>query len=149
MEYKLLLFDLDGTLLRSDKSISEHTLSVLQKCRKKGLMLGVATSRSEQNSMTFLSKLLPDILISSGGALVKHSGEYIYTLNAQYIDNSDHADALAYLDETKATLKIPQAAKRSGFINPANWKIQWIIIGLLAAVAIAAVVILAATRKKK
>lgn len=79
MECKLLLFDLDGTLLRSDKSISEHTLSVLHKCRKKGLMLGIATSRSEQNSMTFLSKLLPDILISSGGALVKHSGEYIYT----------------------------------------------------------------------
>lgn len=63
MECKLLLFDLDGTLLRSDKSISEHTLSVLHKCRKKGLMLGVATSRSEQNSMTFLSKLLPDIYI--------------------------------------------------------------------------------------
>lgn len=77
------------------------------------------------------------------------SGEYIYTLNAQYANNDDRADAIAYLDEAKATLKIPQAAKRSGFINPANWKIQWIIIGLLAAVAIAAVVVMAATRKKK
>lgn len=79
MEYKLLLFDLDGTLLRSDKSISEHTLSVLHRCREKGLMIGVSTSRSEQNSMTFLPKLLPDILISSGGAIVKYRGEYIYT----------------------------------------------------------------------
>ena len=79
MKYKLLLFDLDGTLLRSDKSISEHTLSVLRKCKEKGLMLGVSTSRSEQNSMDFLSELLPDILISSGGAVVKQKGEYIYT----------------------------------------------------------------------
>lgn len=78
MECKLLLFDLDGTLLKSDKTISEHTLSVLNACRSKGLMIGVSTSRSEQNSMTFLSELLPDILISSGGALVKQNGEYIY-----------------------------------------------------------------------
>lgn len=78
MRYKLLLFDLDGTLLKSDKTISEHTLSVLNECRSKGLMIGVSTSRSEQNSMEFLSRLLPDILISSGGALVKQNKEYIY-----------------------------------------------------------------------
>ncbi|MBP3476905.1 MAG: Cof-type HAD-IIB family hydrolase [Lachnospiraceae bacterium] len=78
MDYKLLLFDLDGTLLRSDKTISEHTLSVLNGCRNKGMMLGVSTSRSEQNSMTFLSELLPDILISSGGALVKQNGVLLY-----------------------------------------------------------------------
>ena len=78
MECKLLLFDLDGTLLKSDKTISEHTLSALNACRSKGLMIGVSTSRSEQNSMTFLSELLPDILISSGGALVKQNGNYIY-----------------------------------------------------------------------
>ena len=78
MHYKLLLFDLDGTLLKSDKSISEHTLSVLNKCRNKDLLIGISTSRSEQNSMNFLSKLLPDILISSGGASVKRNNEYIY-----------------------------------------------------------------------
>ena len=30
---KLLLFDLDDTLLRSDKTISERTLEALRKCR--------------------------------------------------------------------------------------------------------------------
>lgn len=78
MECKLLLFDLDGTLLKSDKTISSHTLSVLNACREKGLLIGVSTSRSEQNSMGFLSELRPDILISSGGALVKYNGDYIY-----------------------------------------------------------------------
>ena len=78
MQYRLLLFDLDGTLLRNDKTISERTLCVLEKCRNKGLMIGVSTSRSEQNSLEFLSQLLPDILISSGGASVKQNGEYIY-----------------------------------------------------------------------
>lgn len=78
MKYKLLLFDLDGTLLNSDKSISAYTLSVLDKCRNMGLLIGVSTSRSEQNSINFLSQLLPDILISSGGALVKLNKKYIY-----------------------------------------------------------------------
>ena len=75
---KLLLFDLDGTLLRSDKTISGRTLSVLKKCREKGILIGVSTSRSEQNSLAYLNELMPDILISSGGALVKRGSEYIY-----------------------------------------------------------------------
>ena len=75
---KLLLFDLDGTLLRSDKTISVRTLSALKKVREKGMLIGVSTSRSEQNSQAYLNQLTPDILISSGGALVKYKTEYIY-----------------------------------------------------------------------
>lgn len=75
---KLLLFDLDGTLLQSDKTISKRTLSVLRKCRQEGILIGVSTSRSEQNSLVYLNELMPDILISSGGALVKYGTEYIY-----------------------------------------------------------------------
>ena len=75
---KLLLFDLDGTLLQSDKTISKKTLACLKKCKEKGIMIGVSTSRSEQNSLEYLSELMPDVLISSGGALVKYKTEYIY-----------------------------------------------------------------------
>ena len=73
-----LLFDLDGTLLQSDKTISTRTLSALKKCRGNDILIGVSTSRSEQNSLVFLNELMPDILISSGGALVKYKTEYIY-----------------------------------------------------------------------
>ncbi|MDE7422978.1 MAG: Cof-type HAD-IIB family hydrolase [Lachnospiraceae bacterium] len=79
MSCKLLLFDLDGTLLQSDKMISKRTLNALKACRDKGILIGVSTSRSEQNSMIFLKELMPDILISSGGAIVKKGSEYIYT----------------------------------------------------------------------
>lgn len=75
---KLLLFDLDGTLLDNEKNISKRTLSALYACREKGILIGVSTSRGEQNSLTFLAELQPDILISSGGALVKRGAEYIY-----------------------------------------------------------------------
>lgn len=75
---RLLLFDLDGTLLRSDKTISQTTLRALQKCRDKGKLIGVSTSRGEQNALSFIEKLQPDVLIASGGALVKYHGAYIY-----------------------------------------------------------------------
>ncbi len=75
---KLLLFDLDGTLLRSDKTISQTTLKALQKCRENGILIGVSTSRGEQNALSFIEELQPDVLIASGGALVKYNGEYIY-----------------------------------------------------------------------
>ena len=74
---KLLLFDLDGTLLRSDKTISERNTELLKKCKSMGYTIGVSTSRSEQNCLTFLKEINPDILISSGGALIKFGNEYI------------------------------------------------------------------------
>ncbi|SEW46325.1 Cof-type HAD-IIB family hydrolase [[Clostridium] fimetarium] len=77
--YKMLLFDLDGTLLTSEKKLSERTLKVLKNYKEYGFKIGVSTSRSETNSMTFLLVLEPDVLISSGGALVKNDFEYIYT----------------------------------------------------------------------
>lgn len=52
---KLLLFDLDGTLLQSDKTISTRTLPALKKCRGNDILIGVSTSRSEQNSLVFES----------------------------------------------------------------------------------------------
>lgn len=75
---KLLLFDLDGTLLRSDKTISQATIKALQRCREKSILIGVSTSRGEQNALSFIEELQPDVLIASGGALVKYNGEYIY-----------------------------------------------------------------------
>ena len=74
----LLLFDLDGTLLKSDKTISERTIEILKKCKSMGYVIGIATSRGEQNCFTFIKEIDSDILISSGGALIKYGNDYIY-----------------------------------------------------------------------
>ena len=78
MQYKLLLFDLDGTLLRDDKTISEKTLLAILDCRKQGMMIGVSTSRSRKNSMIFIDKLCPDVLICSGGAYVLYKDKAVH-----------------------------------------------------------------------
>ncbi len=77
MYKKILLFDLDDTLLRKDKTLSKHTLETLSACRKRGHLIGISTSRGEQNCLSFLNELEPDIIISSGGALVRMNGKII------------------------------------------------------------------------
>ena len=44
---RLLLFDLDGTLLRPDKTISPVNLQALDDCRRAGCGIGIATARYE------------------------------------------------------------------------------------------------------
>lgn len=78
MNFKILLFDLDGTLLRSDKTVSDNTLSVISQCRKSGLIIGISTSRSDKNCVQFIKKIMPDIIISSGGALVKYRDKLVF-----------------------------------------------------------------------
>lgn len=67
---KMIISDLDNTLLRGDKTISEYTIDVLKKCQSKGIKVAFATARSEQSSSEILKQFGPDIFIGYGGALV-------------------------------------------------------------------------------
>lgn len=42
-KYKVIALDLDDTLLRSDKSISENTIKTLQKAQSQGFSIAIAT----------------------------------------------------------------------------------------------------------
>ena len=67
---RLLILDLDGTLLRRDKTISAYTRSVLERCRAKGIKIAVATARAERTARHHTALIKSDILISSNGAWV-------------------------------------------------------------------------------
>lgn len=127
MNYKLLLFDLDGTLLRSDKTISTYTLQTLQKCREKGLLIGVSTSRSEQNSLTFIDTLNPDILITSGGALVKYCGAYVFTAEFTAEETCAFIRAARDLcgDDCEITVDTINAHYWNYKINPLSYDSTW------------------------
>ena len=78
MNVRAIITDLDGTLLRSDKTISERTLETLAKCREMGIIIGAATARSEDSARRYLDLFKPDIIISNGGALARCFGEIVY-----------------------------------------------------------------------
>lgn len=67
---KAIITDLDRTLLRTDKSISDYTLSILQKCHEKGLLLMAASARPVRDIRTFGSLIPFDAFTASNGAVI-------------------------------------------------------------------------------
>lgn len=66
----LLCFDLDETLLRSDKSISEYTISVLKRWKQNGGKIAFATARSIFKVIEYTNLVEIDALVSLSGAFV-------------------------------------------------------------------------------
>lgn len=75
---KMIILDLDGTLLRSDKTISDYTVSILERCKQNNIVIVIATGRSEMAAKDYVSMVKPDILISNGGSLVRHGENIIH-----------------------------------------------------------------------
>ena len=78
MSIKMIVTDLDRTLLRSDKNISEYTARVLSACQQRGKFVVFATARSENSCKRFTDTIKPDAIVSNGGALVRVGEDNIY-----------------------------------------------------------------------
>ncbi len=65
-----ICFDLDDTLLHTDKSISEYTIYILKECRKRGHKLIANTARSLEYARCILDIIKPDYSILYAGALI-------------------------------------------------------------------------------
>jgi Cof subfamily protein (haloacid dehalogenase superfamily) len=56
-EIKLIVTDLDNTLLRRDKTVSDRTVEVLRHCRESGIKLAFATARPKRAVFQYLDIL--------------------------------------------------------------------------------------------
>lgn len=75
---KLIITDLDFTLLHTDKSISEYTQYIFKKCSKYGIRTAIATARYQIGAEKFINALKPDFEITTDGTMVHCNGELIY-----------------------------------------------------------------------
>jgi len=67
MEIKMIAVDLDDTLLRDDKTVSDRVTATLEKCRDKGIKVIYATARG-QSAQTLLPSILFDGCVQTNGA---------------------------------------------------------------------------------
>jgi Cof subfamily protein (haloacid dehalogenase superfamily) len=82
---KVVISDLDGTLLNSDHTISAYTKSVFQELHEQNYLIIVATGRHHMDAMAIISSLeLPVYLVTSNGARI-HSPqkELLYSFNLE------------------------------------------------------------------
>ena len=79
---KMIVTDLDGTLLRDDTSISDYTKNVLGECRRVGIKLAFATGRSTAGKVAPAEMF--DGRATSNGALAKAGEILIYDKRIPY-----------------------------------------------------------------
>ena len=70
---KMIVLDLDGTLLRDDKTISDITIAALQKCKAANIIISIATARFWIAAEKFIDILQPDYEITADGAIIHHA----------------------------------------------------------------------------
>lgn len=65
---RAIICDLDRTLLRTDKTISDHTLQVLRACRAQGILLMAATARPARAIEAYQKQVCFDAAVTLNGA---------------------------------------------------------------------------------
>lgn len=78
MKYKMIVTDLDRTLLRGDGSISEYTVKILDRVRGNGIKLVFATARPIRNVKNVKARVCFDSCIYHNGAVVQFEKEIVF-----------------------------------------------------------------------
>ena len=74
MKYKLLVLDVDGTLLNSKRELTKRTISTLIKVQQLGIRIALATGRPTHGVMSLVKPLGMDV---HGGYIIAHNGAVI------------------------------------------------------------------------
>lgn len=67
---KMIVTDLDRTLLRTDKTISDYTAQIFNKCREKNIKIVFATARPKRTVNLFFKKIPADCLTTHNGGVI-------------------------------------------------------------------------------
>ena len=69
MKIAMVVIDLDDTLLRRDKTVSDYSVSVLRRCRKNGIKLVIATGRGHPGEVA-PTELFDGIIANNGANII-------------------------------------------------------------------------------
>ena len=67
---KMVITDLDRSLLNNDRKISDYTIKVFEKLKQKDIKIVFATARPLRNTLELFNSIMPDASICHCGAIV-------------------------------------------------------------------------------
>ncbi|MGL5662192.1 MAG: HAD family hydrolase, partial [Cetobacterium sp.] len=78
--YKLIVSDLDGTLVDKNKNISEYTKKIVTLLKEKGIEFIIATGRSYKGAKHIydILELNSEIVCNNGTTIYNNKGELIF-----------------------------------------------------------------------
>lgn len=121
--YKLVAIDMDGTLLKDDKTISERTKNAIQSARAMGVTVVLATGRPIEGVSRYLEELNMysehDYVLTYNGALIQRT-ESKESIAKIALEGSD----LHYLKKLSDELgvNIHAFSEEKGLVTPKNSK---------------------------
>lgn len=68
--FKAVIFDLDGTLLHTDQTVSDRALRAIEACRERGIKILLATARPERTAEMYCDIIDFDAKVFSNGARI-------------------------------------------------------------------------------
>lgn len=116
---KMIITDLDQTILRDDGSISGYTKEMLEECKKRGILIGIATARLMTNAIHLQELLGAELLICSNGSRVIYKGE---DLEGILIDAGTVHDLTDSLQRLESMDEILMEGKEQVYINTYRFK---------------------------
>lgn len=75
---KMIITDLDKSLLNNERQISEYTRTVFRKCIENEIIVVFATARPVRGTNIFFDSILPHATICHNGAVVHVNKKQIY-----------------------------------------------------------------------
>lgn len=75
MNYKMVVLDLDGTLLDDEKQISEKNVEILNELHKKGIEIVIATGRNYYMAKVLIEKIknIKPVILANNGTIIRRS----------------------------------------------------------------------------
>ena len=113
--------DLDGTLFKSDKTVSQFTIDMLVKCRNKGIPVIIATARPERVVATYKELSMASALITLNGACIKLPNNKVLSYGFKH----DEGIALLkkYLEHKNLSITVETSAGIYGNVSIPEWGI--------------------------
>jgi len=117
LKYKLLVVDIDGTLLGRQRGISTENIEALAQARRSGIGVALSTGRAVQACRSILDQLALDgYHIFFDGALVSNLGQEVY---AEPLDRGVVREAIEFAHARNMDLELYSASQY--FVERETW----------------------------
>lgn len=120
-EIKVVVIDIDGTLVNTEGSIPDENIEVIRKLQKMGKRIIFASGRGLKSAKSVISKILSSgyTVVAYNGAMIEENGEIVYhrTLSSEKaiefykkMEEFENAFVQAYINDD---LYVPRLEKRA------------------------------------
>ncbi|MCY0900885.1 MAG: Cof-type HAD-IIB family hydrolase [Firmicutes bacterium] len=113
MTYKIVFFDVDGTLLNTKKELPASTIEAIRTLRKGGVIGAIASARTPFNIHMWLDALHIDTYIVYNGGLIVHDGR---VLHQETIDEASAASLVKRV-RTNGHSIMPEGARHFSLVS--------------------------------